>query len=555
MTKGSGIKKILFPVVFAVLFLTGSGAGAQSYYWIGFKDKKNTPWRLSNPETFLSERAILRREKQNIAIDSLDLPVDPAYIKNVLDLGCSLVHSSRWLNGITVKTVQENIEAELMQLPFVREVELTKKDKKFKSAVNKFLEPISPGKLLEIDTTEYGNSAYQVGQINGQFLHNQGYKGQGMQIAVLDAGFYKVDEYPAFDSLRFDNRILGVKDITGRNEDLFDIHYHGMSVLSIMAGNIPGKLIGTAPKASYLLLRSEDIESEYLIEEDNWVAAAEYADSTGVDIINSSLGYFIFDDSIMNHTYEQMDGRTTRVTRGANIAMSRGILVFSSAGNEGLNEQEWKYIIAPSDGDSVISVGAVNKDGVPAPFTSYGPASDGDIKPNISAVGWNTVIQRHDGRVETGNGTSYSSPVMAGIAACLWQANPQAKAWEVKNAIEKSSHIYNNPDSVVGYGIPDMKMADYILKTNFIDKWDIKTEWTVYPNPVDDYLVLQKLNNILYKKVKISFYATDGRLVFQEVRNDASRIILHSMKLLEPGIYLMQLVADDKVETLKIIKK
>ncbi len=548
------MKRTTFYSLFTVIFLTGLVSKAQSFYWVSFKDKKNTPWQLSAPGEFLSERALTRRAKQNIPIDSLDLPVDPVYINGVTNLGCSFVHSSKWMNGITVKSDDPGIMEKIQQLPFVMEVELTKCIMTNKSARDKFADPAEPGKLLEIDTTLYGPSLFQVSQLNGQFLHNQGYRGEDMHIAVLDAGFYKVDEYSAFDSLWAENRILGTKDFVGKSEDIFELHYHGMSVLSIMAGNVPGKLIGTAPKASYLLLRTEDISTENLIEEDNWIAGAEYADSAGVDIINSSLGYFMFDDSDMDHTYADMDGNTTRVTRAANIAASRGILVFVSAGNEGRNSREWKYIIAPSDGDSVIAVGAVNKDGVPAPFTSYGPASDGDIKPNLSATGWDTVIQKHDGTIGTGNGTSYSSPVLAGMAACLWQANPGAKAWQVKNALEQSAHLYNSPDSLVGYGIPDMQIADYILKTNPVTQWQYSTLWMAYPNPAGDYLILKKLSKDLNKMVRISFYMTDGKLAWQEMRNDATKIMLQNLSILKPGFYLMQIVSGDQAETIKIKK-
>ncbi|MDD4144267.1 MAG: S8 family serine peptidase [Prolixibacteraceae bacterium] len=548
------MRRIIIYIVFTVLSLTGLGAKAQLYYRVAFSDKKNTPWRLSDPNAYLSERALIRREKQNILIDSLDLPVDPVYIKKVTDLGCTLVHLSKWMNSVTVKAEDDDIMDNIKQLPFVREVELTKSYMINKRAGNKLTDPISPGKLLEIDTTLYGQSSGQVNQLNGQFLHNQGYRGEGIQIAILDAGFYKVDEYPAFDSLWTENRILGIKDFVDSSEDIFEMHYHGMSVLSIMAGNFPGKLVGTAPEASYLLIRSEDINTEFITEEDNWIAAAEYADSAGVDIINSSLGYFTFDDSNMNHTYADMDGNTTRVTKAANIAVSRGILVFASAGNEGRDNQGWKYIIAPSDGDSVIAVGAVNKEGVPAPFTSYGPASDGDIKPNVAAVGWNTVIQKHDGTIGTGNGTSYSSPVIAGITACLWEANPGATAWQVKKALEQSSHLYNNPDSLVGYGIPDMQIADYILKANVVKQWEYNTLWMVYPNPATDYIIMRKLSKEINKKIRISFYQTDGKLIWQEIRNDATKIMLQNLNILKPGFYLMQIVSENQVETIKIKK-
>jgi len=547
------MKCFKFLVIFLSVFSWAPVMG-QSFFWVGFTDKKNTPYSLMFPEDYLSERAIERRLKQTIFIDSLDLPPNPEYIQQVLNLGASYVHSSKWLNGVTVFTEDKNFRTKALQLPFVKELVFTKPGSTRKSAVDKFADPMTPGETLKIDTLLYGSSVFQVGQLNGQFLHNQDFKGRDVQIAVLDAGFYRADRYSAFDSLWLNNRILGVKDFVEKDFNVFEMHYHGMSVLSIMGGNVPGKLIGTAPDASYWLLRSEDTGSEYLIEEDNWVVAAEYADSVGADIINSSLGYSEFNDPAMNHTYEDMDGKTTRVTRAANIAASRGMLVFSSAGNEGNNTNGWKYIIAPSDGDSVIAVGAVNREGVPAPFTSYGPASDNDIKPNVSAVGWNTALQLSNGTIGFGNGTSYSSPVIAGAAACLWQANPHAMAWQVKNAIEESAHLFSNPDSLLGYGIPDMKIADKILKSKLPDRYEDEGDWLVYPNPVDDYLVLQRKSNHVSDKLELAFYTADGRLIRKELKTDATKLLLNDLSLLPPGLLILQIVSDDAVQAVKIYK-
>ena len=238
---------------------------AQNFYWVAFTNKDNTPWSLSFPEEFLSERAIQRREKQNIAIDSLDLPVNPFYISQVLELGAELIHSSKWLNGITVRATNETFQSNALQLPFVKEAVLSKRASGTKSAVNKFYEPEGPDRTLDIDTTVYGESAYQVAQLNGQFLHNQDFKGQEIHIAVLDAGFYSVDRYPAFDSLWVNGQIRGTRDFVSANEHIFETHSHGMSVLSILGGNIPGRLIGTAPKAFFWLIRTEDAASEFMI--------------------------------------------------------------------------------------------------------------------------------------------------------------------------------------------------------------------------------------------------------------------------------------------------
>jgi subtilisin family serine protease len=546
--------KYIFSLLILAILFEPLATEAQSYYWVAFSDKNNSPWSLSFPDEYLSKKAIERREKQNIAVDSLDMPVNPSYIQQVTQLGAAFVHASKWLNGITVKVLDTNFSDEVVKLPFVKEIQLTKRATQVKSGMNKFAEPDAADNSMEIDTLVYGESAYQVAQLNGQFLHNQNFRGQGMSIAVLDAGFYRVDQYSAFDSLWMNGQIAGTKNFVADDTvtGLFEGHYHGMSVLSVMGGNVPGELMGTAPKANYWLVRSEDHVTEFLIEEDNWVVAAEFADSVGADVINSSLGYFTFGDPAMNHTYAEMDGKTTRVARAANIAASRGMLVFSSAGNEGRENNPWKYIITPSDGDSVIAVGAVNKDGVPAPFTSRGPASDGDIKPNVSAVGWNTIIQRSNGIIGTGNGTSYSSPVMAGAATCLWQANPFATAAQVKNAIEQSAHLYLSPDSLLGYGIPDMKIADKILKNTVLQKWNTNAEWLVYPNPAFDYIVLQKQNNLSYENVQIAFYSTDGKLLRKEEKSDAAKIILQNLNNLPHGLLILHIISDDKAEALKI---
>lgn len=547
------MRRIVILVVFAALF--GSlPVWGQSCYWVAFTDKNNSSYSLSNPEEFLSERAIRRRENQNIAIDSLDLPVNSQYISKVLQRGATLLHSSKWLNGITVKTTNDNFVDNTLLLPFVKEVQLTKRPTGTKSAVNKFMEPEAPYQNLEIDTTLYGNSVYQVAQLNGQFLHNQNFRGQGKHIAVLDGGFSKTDQYPAFDSLWAGGQILGAKNLVDQEEGVFEGNHHGMSVLSVMGGNVPGHLIGTAPKASYWIIRTEDVYSEFLVEEDNWVVGAEFADSVGVDIINSSLGYCTFDDPGMDHSHSDMDGHTTRISKGANIAASRGILVFASAGNEGRQNNLWKYIITPSDGDSVLAIGAANKDGVPAPFTSPGPASDGDIKPNVSAVGWNTIIQRSNGEIGTGNGTSYSSPVVAGAAACLWQANPHASAAEVKRALEQSAHLYANPDSLLGYGIPDLKLANKILQTSIVEKWAGDATWLVYPNPANDYIVIQKNGNATLGKVQLAFYTLDGKLVRKEQKSDAIKIIIQDLQTLPRGLLLLQIISDDVTESVKIRK-
>lgn len=538
-------------VIFAFLIVTAIGSSAQDYYWVAFTNKDNTSFSLASPEEYLSTRAIERRIKQNIKIDSLDLPVNSEYISEVLELGAEFVHASKWLNGITVKANADSFAVQVIRLPFVKEIQLTKPKIKTKSYFDKFN---IGGKIdyLKIDSSLYGLSVFQTAIINGQFLHNQNFKGQGKHIAVLDAGFFHADKYYAFDSLWANQQILGTRDFVQPDSEFFRTHYHGMSVLSCMGGNVPGHLIGTSPKASFWLLRSEDTGSEYLIEEDNWVAAAEFADSVGVDLINSSLGYYMFDDPAMNHAYSDMDGNTTRVTQGANIAASRGILVFSSAGNSGGNS--WKYINAPSDGDRVIAVGAVNRDSIPASFTSYGPAYGGKIKPNVSALGWNTYMQKEPGSFGFANGTSFSSPVMAGIAACLWQAFPNATALDVKNAIEKSANRYDNPDERIGYGIPDMKKAFQYLTNLSSAAYKKPKQWIAYPNPVNEVLFVQNSRDVKQSEVTVEIFSIDGKLLRSWVKPDFRRLELRDLESLPVGILILKIGSADYSESFKLSK-
>lgn len=534
------------------LLLQGSVVKAQDFYWVAFTDKNNIAFSLSNPSEYLSERAIQRRVKQNIPIDSLDLPVNPEYISQITGPGVSLVHSSKWLNGITVKVETGDFEQTVSALPFVAGIHRTKPGIETKSAFRKFDEPDAWRDNLPIDTSWYGASVYQTGLLNGQYLHQLGYFGKEIQIAVLDAGFFNADIYPAFDSLWLNNRILGTRDFVKDTFSFFETNYHGMSVLSCMGGFVPGEMIGTAPEASYWLLRSEDAKSEYIIEEDNWVAAAEFADSVGADIINSSLGYCLFNDSLTNHTYADMDGKTTRITRAANIAASRGMLVVNSAGNEGDNS--WKYIVAPSDGDQVIGVGATNKFGFAASFSSFGPASDGDVKPNLSAMGWNNYLVRSNGTLGYNSGTSFAAPVLAGMAACLWQASPNATTAQIKEALELSAHLYETPDSLLGYGIPDMKTAYLILNPSLVEDVTKNQHWLAMPNPFTDRLFLKNTGTGGSGNVVLSVYSTDGRLLHREERAATSQILLHNLHLLPAGLLILKIDSEKGSESVKLSK-
>jgi len=390
-------KGLLLIVCFLLTFNLYSQSGK---YWIQFTNKNNSPFSIGNPSAFLSQRAIDRRLAQSIPVITQDLPVNPAYLNAVSATGATLLHPSKWLNGTTAIVSGPAILNQILSLPFVSEVVYVAPISKGQSgsspkwdqfiAMNPLAgNPPVPVHVKNTSVFDYGSSYNQIHMLNGDLLHEMGFRGQGMMIAVLDAGFFEVDINQAFDSLWDHNQILGTHDfVDGGN--VFDDNTHGEYVLSIMGGNIPGQLIGTAPKANYWLLRSEDVNSEYLIEEYNWVSAAEFADSVGADIINSSLGYTVFDDVSMNHSYEDLDGLTAPGSRGAAIAAAKGILVCNSAGNSG--GSQWEHIGVPADADSIVSVGAVNFQGNYASFSSTGPTPDGRIKPDLSTQGEGTYV-------------------------------------------------------------------------------------------------------------------------------------------------------------------
>jgi len=549
---GSGIKRFLL-IIFCLISLSDVALFAQnepkSSYWVQLKGKNGTPFQIAHPEDFLSQRAIDRRNRQHIAIDETDLPVSPVYLDTLKNRGLEIFHTSKWLNGVTVRTADTALIRKIAALPFVVSVQFTRPANVLKSGKSKFQEE-------EMNTVynpvNYGSAIYQLTQLNGQYLHRQGYRGKGIQIADLDAGFWHVNVIAAFDSLRATNRILGTRDFVDPHADIYEAHTHGMSVLSCMGGNLPGNLIGTAPDASFYLFRTEEDPTENLIEEDNWVAGAELADSLGADIINSSLGYYTFDDPQMNHTYSDMNGHKTRITQGANMAFKKGILVFNSAGNAG--GTPWEHIIAPSDGENVIAVGAVDKTGIRAPFSSLGPAFGGAIKPNVAAVGWSTYLVTSSGVLGYSSGTSFSSPVLAGMGACLLQANPYANASQIKMAIEQSASQYNSPDSLLGYGIPDFEKADQYLKLNSVQNLKTESNWMVSPNPFSDHIVIQKINQDSGNDCTISICNLQGVCLWQSGFETSETIRLKNLAGLPNGLLILNIRSGGKNERVKLMK-
>ena len=446
------MKQILTALL--VLFSIGLSAQQQDtlMYRISLRDKANSPYSIEHPEAFLSQKAIERRQKQGLAIDSTDLPVNETYVNAILDKGVNLVVRGKWDNIVTVSLNDSTLVDEIAQLPFVVATEKV------------WIAPKGGAKQMSTTRDElknnpqrsdtiYGAAYRQIQLSNGDKLHQAGYNGEGMTIAVIDAGYHNMDKIDAMQNIQ----VLGVKDFVNPQADIYAEENHGMAVLSCMGMNEPNVMIGTAPRAGYWLLRSEDNYSEHLVEQDYWAAAIEFADSVGVDVVNTSLGYYAFDDKSKNYELRNLDGQFALISRQASKVADKGMVLVCSAGNSGSGT--WKKITPPADAENVLTVGAIDAKGILAPFSSIGNTTDGRIKPDVVAMGFQTEVMGTDGNLKKANGTSFASPVMAGMVACLWQALPQLTAKEVMELVRQSGNRANYPDNIYGYGIPDMWKA------------------------------------------------------------------------------------------------
>ena len=524
---------------------------AQQKYWLFLSDKgpEQQQW-LSNPSTVLSLKAIERRNQAGIEFGLADIPVSKTYLTQIQKAGIEILGQSKWMNALSVRTdlTLNEIQAICPQVQAMKRVaefktsayqtEISRKKPKIKAS-NK------------VSTFDYGSAQTQTEIININCLHDRGFTGTNAIIAVFDAGFYGMDTIKAFDSLRLQGRLLTYYDFVNHDTTVFDENNHGMNVSSCIVGNLPGQYLGTAPHATLALARTENVFSETHQEEDNWLMAVEWADSLGADIIQSSLGYTTFDQGEGDFTYADLDGNTTVVSKAADMAAKRGILVVNSAGNEGASN--WHHISSPCDGDSVLCVGAVTSSGTYALFSGVGPSADGQTKPDVAAMGQGASVIGIDGQPGFASGTSFSAPQMAGFAACLRAAHPDRTNMEVISAIRRSGTQFVTPDTLLGYGIPDACKADSIL--NYMDSLAISNqeiisqiaEIHIQPNPASSQLTIEnELKNV--DVLAIEIVAMDGRQVYDNRASDSNKLgksIVVPTLSLAPCVYILRLSLSD----------
>ncbi|GAA0728831.1 S8 family serine peptidase [Aquimarina litoralis] len=515
--------------------------------WIYLTDKEDVASSIANPISILTQKSIDRKARHNIIIDEKDVPVNENYIDQLKNAnGITVLAKSKWFNCVYVRGDKANVD-DLLNLSFVSAIEFADR-----SLNTKRFRPLHKDSFaernnkFEVKTSfDYGNATEQIEQLNAEYLHQIDYTGTGMTIAVMDSGFPGVNTIDGFKRARDNGRILDGYDFVRRddNEFAFSGSSHGTQTFSDIAGFIDGQFVGTAPDANYYLFITEDVATEGPKEESLWVEAAERADSLGVDVINTSLGYSNgFDNPAYEYTTSDMDGQTTFISRGANIAFEKGMLLVSSAGNTG--SSSWGIITSPGDAPGVLTVGAINALGNYASFSSRGPTADNRVKPDVVARGQSAAVIRSDNSVSVSNGTSFSSPIMAGAVACLWQAFPSMTNVEIMQLIRESSSLYANPTNQLGYGIPNFKSIVQSLSVNDNVLEDIR----VYPNPVSNKLFFDVSSA---KPLKIRIFTTEGKLVKTEVLEKTNTILLDN---LANGLYLLELVIDNSINTLKISK-
>ncbi len=530
-SNSDAMKKILIILFFTTLNMQAQTEDA----WVYFVDKADVATYIANPLTMLTQRAIDRRAAQGIAIDYIDVPISPNYINLITSsTGITVMAKSKWLNALHVRGTEADIRALKTTFSFIDYIDFANHNL---ANARSTTTVAHQNKWDTTITYNYGGSGNQVEMLGVDTLHQQDFTGSGKIIAIMDAGFPNVDTVAAFDNIRNNGQILGTYDYVDDEVNVYGDHYHGTMVLSTIAGFVDGELVGTAPDAQFYLFRTEDAATENPVEESYWVEAAEEADRLGADILSTSLGYTTYDNPNYSHTYAELDGQTAFMTRGAEIAFSRGMVVVNSAGNSG--SAAWHYIGVPADAPSVLAIGAVDANENITSFSSWGPSADGRIKPDVCAKGGGATVVNPSGNVQLASGTSFSGPIMSGAIASLWQAFPNKTNAEIVQMVKEAAHLYNNPDNHYGYGIPNFAQLLRVETPN-------NNVFQIYPNPATDQIHFIQLTNT---DIPASLYDNTGRLILNKIINLSSNTL--DISNLSKGIYILK----TEYKSFKILKK
>lgn len=534
-------------------FTATSQEADTSRYFIYFSDKAgdNYPYSSTNPEAFLTQRALDRRAKQNISIKESDLPVNPTYVEELASLNVDVFFTSKWLNGALIQTHQNKIE-EISALSFVDSVRLIAQGPRLSYEQQTVDIPTQ----FDPPTDKRADSDIQLLMIGADVMHADDIKGQNMLIAILDNGFTGVNRYEPFQHIWENQRVVGTKDFVENSGNVFQFGSHGTAVFSIIGAKYETDttdFFGVAYEADFIFCVTEDNQAENTIEEYNWLLGAEYADSLGADVINASLGYNTFDIPEHNYSKDDLDGNTAIVSMAASNAAQKGMIVVTSAGNTGRRSPPGNLISHPSDAQGIMTVASVDPDFSKSDFSSIGPTADGRIKPDIAAFGGGTAIVNGSGTIERGGGTSFSSPIIAGFAACIWQLNPDRSSHEIMTSIRESGHQADSPDHILGYGVPNYLYAKEVRALNVTDILENKV--TIYPNPFSGDTLFLKTEGKFPSGMTIQVIDPKGAVIFNQEfkRSEVKETMELSIDSSQEGVYYLFLQTGKDRKVVKLI--
>jgi len=509
-------------------------------YMVFFTDKASSPYTIDNPIEYLSQKAIDRNNRSVITVE--DLPVNPSYILGLKEQGVSVLFTSKWLNGALVESTLSQLEA--LNLSYVNRFEY----------VALGTRPTSNGRISDEHGGVLTNGKTELTFNQNEVLHvpkmnADGYIGTGVRVAVLDGGFLGIDNNVYLKHAFTDNRILMTYDLARKSSYVYDYSTHGAEVFSVFGAFVEGSYIGGGYGADFDLFITEDVGSEYRIEEYNWLIAAEKADSAGVDIITTSLGYYDFDDPSMNYDLDDLNGNTAIISQAVDLAFSKGMLVITSVGNEGRETSLWKRITFPADANSVLAVGAVeNSNLLKTDFSSPGPTADGRIKPDVMAIGGGTTYINSTSVIATGNGTSYAAPLITGLAVGLWQKYPALSNIELKELIIQSGDNYDNPDNSYGYGVPNYTRASNIQEGILTGLDLYKDEhMLIFPNPSKNGFINVELRE-KSAEMSLEIINMHGQIVKKQTIMNANHFTI-DVSGINKGLYFV------KVRSMKSVKQ